>query len=1195
MCHYGDCVRPDTCSCDPGWTGNACNQAMCDMPCTRHGMCTAPNTCTCENGWQGMTCEMPFAPGFNPTKIYIYNISISSTMEWDIMMNTNSFRSNDDTRQFLSNVNLTFSISTVKTQTNYSIGMLTILNAICHSDFGNQTKDFQNATCDQHSAKNLLQTKVMFSQDLTTGKIMHVYYNSSTEDQAIFIARLLRFIDCKTAPSNVESMEEKSASDGKQIILLRNGLKSEIGLQCFNFTRLVKNKENMITDREEKKVCLGETGAPQRIIMSEFYIIGKNRSEDDRDSLSEDEMNLSPLPSFKGHVFAVGHLVSMKTMANDALEDELESAHLDLASDNIKSSSIDELAFRKISTEKEYKHDIVYQDIKNVLRHPSKNLRLSLGLALVRKSESAISIIRKMIFSQNLLEKESRSLLIAILGSSQTFSGQKILMQMLDAEEKVKGDHYLALGSVAQMLKPSEDIITILSKLMRDALDDEVKTRAVLVLGVLGSRGLDNKVIPILNKELFKNNVTHDDKCMLISALGNTHSEKALQPLSNFVKSKDTFYKILSIRALKNIPGYKSYELVLDALLKTRNKKVALRCLKTLTSKGKWISQNDSDAILQIAYGTKDLEILIAIQNTFLGLLEGYTEKQKQDFQFKLKVINEIIVQLQNLEVHAFEIKRETQNFGVYFDMSVDSEKRGYELDFNGNSNFDIKVFGKRVNVLRAGTDNSYVDSGVFMSSVYMILNLFGHDYVLYMKSWKFSLNLFTKEGNPCQPNSGNIMHTFPEYFHFGDLLFTYGIPYIASINLKVGIVGSVSFGFGFDVKGNDGNMLPQQVIVIGKPEAKLTATASAYTSAVLVSAGVKGVIDVLTGSIQTNVALNLQQRNFCHLVRAEVGMLQGALFIFAEVGFSIFKKTYEIEIYNWPGSKVSKTVSESFCCANAFQSPSKAAVQSYNLLYPALSNVTELSYQRKISEALSVLTSIKTCMNSVNKDDCPLGPVQGLLNRGVYIFDPLLSKQFKENYVLTTLHIIPLLLANSGDYYGLDRKGNMVQVHEYGKVRQVMLPLINLLASLIYSPEIKQVYGGIMKNQVLLQQHPKRSLVKSTSNVLDLRPYCSKMMAICANIKMGKMDHGDTMTFTENKEIQSFNDKEACSAFIKSNGIRYPYYCEAYPFSFTLQGGSGATVMSVNVMEREVKMEAFNTFIKSSGLKGGDSFVVLV
>ncbi|XP_062605367.1 uncharacterized protein LOC134267164, partial [Saccostrea cucullata] len=1194
MCHQGDCVRPNTCNCNSGWTGLACDQAICEMSCSLHGNCTAPDTCTCENGWQGMTCEMPFAPGFNPTVRYIYNISISHTMESNTMMNTDSYTNGVDVQQFLSNVNITFSISTVQRKTNESIGMLRILNAICHSDFGKQITDLKNDTCDQ-VLKNLLRIEIMFSQDMMTGKIINIYYNSSTKAQANLIALLLSFIDCKTAPSNEDRIEETSTNDGKQTYLLRHRLKSENGMGCFNFKREVKNEENMITDREEKKICMGETGAPQIITMSEFFEIGKNMNVND--SINGDESNLSPLPSCKGRVFAIGSLVSMKKMTEAELEDELENVQMVLAFKNIQSSPIDEFAFRRISMEEEYKYSNAPQKIGHLLRHPFPNLRLSLGLDLVRKNQYTISIIGKMIFSQSVTDRDSRSLLIAILGSSQTLSGQKILMQLLNAKEKVNGDHYLALGSVAQMIKPSEDMVSLMRKLLSNTLDEDVKTRAVLVLGVLGNRGLDQKVVPILTEKLFQNNVPHDEICLLISALGNTHSEKALKPLSKVLENMETFYKILCLRALKNIPGQKSYKLVLHALLNTRNKTVALQCIKTLKYKGNWINKNASNSILQIAYNTKDVGIIFAIKHMFLQLHEHgiCTEKQKEDFHSKSLKINEIIFKLQNPEVQLFELKRESQNFGVYFNMSVDSQIRGSEYDFNANSNLGIKVFGKRINVLEAGSANSLVDSGMFMSSVFMTLNLFGREYDLFMKSWRFELNLGIVEGDPCKANNGVIRHTLSEHFQFRNFTFTYGIFGIASINLKVGVSAPVSFGYGFSIVGNDGDLVPQQVNVVAKPEANLTTSVTASVGGTLARFGVRGDIDVLTGSVQTNVALNLQNRNFCHFVDVNGHVLQGSLYIFGQVGFSLFERKFERKLFDWTGVNISRTVTESFCCSKVFHSTKETPIRRCSMLYPILSNTSGVSCNRKMSESLSVLTSVRTCLNSVNSSGCPTGLTKALTNEGIHIFGLKSLNQLKKSYVLTTKHIMPILITNTGDYYGLDRSGNVVQVNEYDNVTKVKLSLINLLASLVYSPEIKQVYGSLIKKQSLSQQPPTLSVVKSTSKVLDLRPYCYKMIAICENIKMGKMYHGDRMTFTENKEIKSFNDKEACSGYIKSNGIRYPFYCEAYPFSFTLQGGSGATVMSVNVMERDVKMEAFHAFIRSSGLKGGDSFVVIV
>lgn len=1182
-------MSPNKCSCDSGWTGNACDKAICEMPCTSHGNCTAPNTCSCEDGWQGMTCEMPFAPGFTPSMSYVYNVSISYTMECDIMMNTDSSIPNGlDIQNFLSNVNITFSVSTIQIKSNSSISMLKILNATCFSDFGKQIKE----TCNQESAYNLLQTKVMFSQNLKTGKIENIYYNSSTEVEANLIARLLRFIDCKTAPST-EKTEEVSTVNGRQLILLRHRSKSQSGMQCFNFKRMIKDKEMVVTDQEEKKVCMGESGAPEIITMSEAFNIGKDMKLE-KSLANEDEMNASPLPSFKGRVTAVGYLHSMGRMTDDDIEEELKNVYIASTADNMF-STVDEFALKDVSTHEEYKDSNILSDIERILRHPSPDRRLSLGLDLVKKSKSVISVIRKMLFSNSIPDTESRSLLVAILGSSQTTAGQKTLLQMLDANERVKGDHYLALGSVAQLANPTDDIVSVISRFLMHSKDTDVKIRSALVLGVLGSKGFQHRVVPILTNALLNNDVPHEEKCSLISALGNTHSENAHQTLSKFVNGKETLYEILSVRALKNIPGRKSYQLVLDTLLQTRNKKMVIQCLKTLEYKGKWISTNDSNSIQHIAHETKDIDILSAMRIMFLQLNEKCTGEQKQDFQAKAMQINKIIVELKSFDMKTFEVKQETQNFGVYFQMSVDSQIRGSEFDFNADANLDVKVFGRRVNVLTAGSANGLVDTDMFMSSVFMTLKLFGREFDLFMKSWKFELNLGLAAGNPCLAKNGVIRHTLSEHFKFDEYDFKYGIFNFASVTLKVGLSGRVSFGYGFNIIGNDGDMLPQQLNVIARPEANATVTLDTNVNAPLVKVGVRGELSVISGNVQTNIAVNLQNRTFCHFIDVDAHFLKGSLYITGHVGFSFFKRNFNVKIFSWRGRKISKTISESYCCPDAFQlSTSRTSIQSYDTFY-SLTNSSMESYQRKMSDALSVLNSINTCSNTVKRNRCPVRLVRDLLRRRLHVFDlMMLRKLMSENHFLSIRHIKPLLVTITGDLYGVNKIGDVVHISEYGLVTKVRLSFANLLANLAYTPEIG--YTPVqMADERALHQHPGRSLIQSTNKVLDFRPYCSRMMAVCENIKMGKMYHGETMVFTENKKLEAINDKEACSAYVKSNGVRFPLYCEAYPFSFTLQGGAGATVMSVNQMERNVKMEAMNAFIRSSNLKGGDSFIVLV
>ena len=67
-CVRGTCVEPDTCSCDPGFSGPTCSEVGCKdgnwgpncanpCPCLENGHCE-PNTgkCICLPGWQGLHC-----------------------------------------------------------------------------------------------------------------------------------------------------------------------------------------------------------------------------------------------------------------------------------------------------------------------------------------------------------------------------------------------------------------------------------------------------------------------------------------------------------------------------------------------------------------------------------------------------------------------------------------------------------------------------------------------------------------------------------------------------------------------------------------------------------------------------------------------------------------------------------------------------------------------------------------------------------------------------------------------------------------------------------------------------------------------------------------------------------------------------------------------------------------------------------
>lgn len=1190
MCHQGACVRPDTCHCDIGWTGDKCDVANCGMPCTSHGNCTAPDTCTCERGWQGMTCEMPFAPGFQSQMRYVYNLSLSYTMESDILMKTNESTQFKglDVWNFLSEVNITFSVTAFPRESNISIGVLRILNAVCSSDYKNQTKTtLKNMTCNQDSIKSLLTIKVMFSQNLSTGKILNVYFNASTEAEATFISRILRFID-----SEIQPMEEKevkmSTHNGKQVLSSRVPSKSQLGMQCYDFNRTVKT-ENMVTDREEKKVCMGESGSPEIITMMEVFHIGQDIDLGE-ESADGDDTNLAPLPSFKGHVTALGSLISMTRITNFEASRELDYIHITLAAKNTKYSAIDEMAFQPIPYQEEYKDSNFYEDVNKIMNHPFPNRRLSLGIDLIKKTTSAFSVIKKIIFTQNYLDNDSRSVLIAMLGASDTIQGQKVLLEMIEAKETIKGDHYLALGAITQLSNVSEDFVSAISKRMKSTFDEDVKIRSILVLGALGSKGLQHKIIPILSAALSKNNVRHDEKCALISALGNTHSESALRPLVEQFKDNETYYRILSIRAFKNIPGQKSYELILRRLLNTRNKIEALQCLKTLAYKGEWMNPTDSNRIVNIARKSNDNDILNAVKNMFLDLQKYCIKEYYSDIIAKTLEIDKIKRELY-IEENVHEVKRESQNFGVYVQVKTESQVRGSEFDFNANTNLDVKVFGKRANLVTAGSANSLVDTNLFMSSAFMTLKLFGREYDLFMKSWKFRLGLGLTAGNPCRANNGIIRHTLSEYFKFGDFEFVYGIAGLASVNLKMGLNGPVSFGYGFNIIGNDSDMYPQQVNVVAQPQANLTASFDVNVNAAIIKVGLQGDLEVVTGSAQTNIALNLPSRKFCHFLHVNATMLRGSIYISGKLGFSFLSKSFRKKLFEWGGAKVSSTVSESFCCPSAF------LANSQNLVIPSTFHSPKSLAEKKISDALFLFNATHFCYHSNKSENCPTDLIEHLLKRGVYIFDYTLSKNLNaENQLHFQTGILPILTTGYGDWYGLNELGEVIQLNEIGQFTALQRSPANILADLAYGNEISELSSRQINNKEHLISHqPCEFEARLTTKVLDLRPYCSRMQAVCENIKMGKMYHGDVMVFTENQRIVEINNKEACSNYVQTHGIRYPYYCDAYPFSFTLQGGKGATVMKANVMERNVKTEAVKAFIANSGVKGGDSFVVMV
>lgn len=1193
MCHQGVCVHPDTCYCDLGWTGNICDVAICDYNCSSHGNCTVPYKCTCENGWQGLECEKPYAPGFQLHIIYVYNMSLSYAMKSDIAMNTNETPKSKgiDNWGFFSDVNITFSVSAVLRDKDSSICVLRILNATCFSNTKNKTiTTFKNLTCNQDSANSLLHIKVIFSQNVKTGKILKVYYNNDTIADAHLVSRMLRFIDFEIRPLD-STGDEKSYVNRKPIILVHTSSKYRNEMQCYYFNRTIKT-DKFTTNREEKKVCMGKAGSPEIITMMEVFQIGQDTDLGEGPA-DRDDTNLAPIPSFKGHVTALGSLASMTRMEKYDAKEEMNNVQNMLKADDTIFSAIDELAFKTVQKQNDYKNKDFLEDMKKIINHEYPNRRLSLGIELIRKTVSAFSIIKKMIFSQSNLDKESRSLLIAMLGASGSSHGEKILLEMLDAEETIKGDHYLALGAMAQLLDISEHLVYAIQKVKEVTLDEDVKIRSILVLGVLGSKGLQQKTIPILSETLFNNDVRHDEKCALISALGNTHSVNAFKPLAKVLTCNETYYRILGIRALRNIPGQDSYQLVLQRLLKTRNKNEAFQCLKTLAVKGKWLTPNDSKQIVNIARDSKDIDVFYAVKNMFLDLQKHCITNHK-----KINIVAQI-TELDHIERKHYikrnthkviDLKKESQNLGVYLPITIDSQVRGSEYDFNSNASLDAKVFGRRVTLVTVGTASSLVKTNTFLSTAFMTLNLFGKDYDLFLKTWKSDSVVGLTGGNPCKADNGDIKTSPSEYFTFNVFKFVYGFFGIATLNFNVDLSGPVSFGYGLNFIGNEGEMYPYQINVVAQPQANITANFNVSVSTALIEVGVGGHLDVLSGSLKANVALNLPNLTFCHFLHVDATMLSGSIYIHGKIGFSFFSTDFCEPLFDWVGARLSSTVSESFCCPSVYLTNS----QDPNLL-SATKPPHSMAADKNVG-ALVLLNTTHLCYHSRNFVHCSSDLVEHLFKNGVYIFKSTMSvKLYSEIQLLFQTRIFPILTTGYGDWYGLNELGKVIQINEIGQFTALEGSLANILADLAYGLKSSEIGPRRRYDKEHLKYTPCEFESRLTTKVLNLRPYCSKMQAVCENIKIGKEYHLDVMVFLENPSIIALNNKEACSKYVQTHGIRYPYYCDAYPFSFTLQGGKGATVMKANVMERNVKMEAIKAFIADYDVKGGDSFVVMV
>ncbi|CAG0895593.1 unnamed protein product [Darwinula stevensoni] len=72
-CFHGECKQPDTCNCDPGWTGSYCGipcpwdrwgpECRNHCTCLNRGVCDpVDGSCRCDTGWMGTSCQLPCPP-----------------------------------------------------------------------------------------------------------------------------------------------------------------------------------------------------------------------------------------------------------------------------------------------------------------------------------------------------------------------------------------------------------------------------------------------------------------------------------------------------------------------------------------------------------------------------------------------------------------------------------------------------------------------------------------------------------------------------------------------------------------------------------------------------------------------------------------------------------------------------------------------------------------------------------------------------------------------------------------------------------------------------------------------------------------------------------------------------------------------------------------------------------------------------
>ncbi|XP_077870558.1 von Willebrand factor-like [Saccoglossus kowalevskii] len=57
-CHHGECIGDNLCDCQAGYTGDYCEDTVCEPSCSPGGMCVAPGVCECDAYHEGTHCQV---------------------------------------------------------------------------------------------------------------------------------------------------------------------------------------------------------------------------------------------------------------------------------------------------------------------------------------------------------------------------------------------------------------------------------------------------------------------------------------------------------------------------------------------------------------------------------------------------------------------------------------------------------------------------------------------------------------------------------------------------------------------------------------------------------------------------------------------------------------------------------------------------------------------------------------------------------------------------------------------------------------------------------------------------------------------------------------------------------------------------------------------------------------------------------